>query len=301
MPVPPLNPKSLIFPILPSTPSTTATLTYISDLGFRPTCRHIKIISPQVNLAVIAFVNEHTIGQSYNALLTVDVMVKYIAYYRVSTAKQTVSGLGLEAQRASVNAYLSGREHQLIAEYTETESGRNSDRPKLAEALADAKRRRATLVIARLDRLARSVMFVASLMESGVAFVACDMVDASPLFLHIMAAVAEAEAKAISERTKAALAAARARGVKLGGPNILEAQRLARESIIKKADDLSAGLIPIIKQMVDRGENSSHRIAAELQRLGIKTARNKNWHGITVLKMLKRQGYSSLKTLSQAG
>ena len=264
-------------------------------------CRHLEIISPPVDLTVIAFVNEHTIGQSYNALLTVDVMVKYIAYYRVSTAKQTVSGLGLEAQRAAVNAYICGREHQLIAEYTETESGRNSDRPKLAEALADAKRRRATLVIARLDRLARSVMFVASLMESGVAFVACDMVDASPLFLHIMAAVAEAEAKAISERTKAALAAARARGVKLGGPNILDAQRLARESIIKKADDLSAGLIPIIKQMVDRGENSSHRIAAELQRLGIKTARNKNWHGITVLKMLKRQGYSSLKTLSQAG
>ena len=301
MPVPPLNPKSLIFPILPSTPSTTATLTYISDLGFRPTCRHIKIITSPVDLAMIAIVNEHTIGQSNNALLMVDVMVKYIAYYRCSTQKQTASGLGLEAQRAAVNAYICGREHQLIAEYTETESGRNSDRPKLAEALADAKRRRATLVIARLDRLARSVMFVASLMESGVAFVACDMVDASPLFLHIMAAVAEAEAKAISERTKAALAAARARGVKLGGPNILDAQRLARESIIKKADDLSAGLIPIIKQMVDRGENSSHRIAAELQRLGIKTARNKNWHGITVLKMLKRQGYSSLKTLSQAG
>ncbi|MEI7608018.1 MAG: recombinase family protein, partial [Rhodospirillaceae bacterium] len=126
---------------------------------------------------------------------------------------------------------------------------------------------------------------------------ACDMVDASPLFLHIMAAVAEAEAKAISERTKAALAAAKARGVKLGGPNILEAQRLARESIKKHADQHAANVVPIIKQMVARGENSSHRIAAELQCLGIKTARNKNWHGITVLKMLKRAGYSSLKEI----
>ena len=249
---------------------------------------------------MIAIVNEHTVGVSNNALLMADGMNKYIAYYRVSTQKQSASGLGIEAQRAAVNAYLAGREHQLIAEYTETESGRHADRPKLADALAEAKRRRATLVIARLDRLARSVVFVASLMESGVAFVACDMVDASPLFLHIMAAVAEAEAKAISERTKAALAAARARGVKLGGPNLPEAQRLARESIVRHADQRATDVLPIVKQMVERGENSSHRIAAELQRLGIKTARNRNWHASTILKMLKRSGFDGIKSLYTA-
>ncbi|MEI6987061.1 MAG: recombinase family protein [Rhodospirillaceae bacterium] len=143
-------------------------------------------------------------------------MGKFVAYYRCSTQKQFSSHLGLEGQQAAVLRFLSGRDHELLAQYTEVESGRHADRPRLAEALAYAKRHRATLVIARLDRLARSVAFVATLMEAGVNFTACDLENASPLTLHIFAAVAEAEARNTSERTKAAMAAARARGIKLG-------------------------------------------------------------------------------------
>ena len=170
---------------------------------------------------------------------------RYIAYYRVSTAGQGRSGLGIEAQQLAVKAYLTGRDHNLIAEFTEIESGRNSDRPKLAEALALAKKQKAILVIARLDRLARNVVFIASLMESSVEFIACDMPQATPFTLHIMAAVGEAEAKAISERTKAALAAAKERGVILGNTtNLPVARAKGRVTIINGADDHASRVLP---------------------------------------------------------
>ena len=226
-------------------------------------------------------------------------MAKFVAYYRCSTQKQFSSHLGLEGQQASVLRFLNGRDHELLAQYTEVESGRHADRPRLAEALAYAKRHRATLVIARLDRLARSVAFVATLMEAGVPFVACDLVDASPLTLHIMAAVAEAEAKAISERTVAAMAAARARGVRLGNTvNLGEAQRLARESNIKNANERAANLLPIIRQIAAGGVNSVHRVAEELNRRGIRTARNAAWHGTTVSNLIKRTGFDNLQSLA---
>src|SRR5271168_1613901 len=142
---------------------------------------------------------------------------KFISYLRVSTARQGASGLGLEAQREAVRNYLNGGRWTLVQEVVEVESGKRNDRPAIAEALRLCRLHRATLIIAKLDRLARNVHFISSLMESGVEFVAVDFPQANRLTVHILAAVAEHEAKAISERTKVALAAAKARGVRLGG------------------------------------------------------------------------------------
>ena len=127
---------------------------------------------------------------------------QFVAYYRVSTDKQGRSGLGLEAQQAAVQNFLNGGTWQLVGEFTEVESGRKSERPELARAMALCKKLKATLVIARLDRLARNVHFISGLMEAKVKFVACDMPEATPFMLHIYAAVAQEEARAISARTK---------------------------------------------------------------------------------------------------
>jgi DNA invertase Pin-like site-specific DNA recombinase len=141
---------------------------------------------------------------------------QFVAYYRVSTCRQAGSGLGLDAQRSAVKCHLSGEAGTLLGEYTEIESGKRSDRPQLAAALAACKLHKATLIIAKLDRLARNVAFIAGLMESGVEFVAADNPHASKLMLHMLAAFAEHEREQISLRTKAALNAAKDRGVILG-------------------------------------------------------------------------------------
>src|SRR6202051_1034902 len=143
---------------------------------------------------------------------------KFVSYLRVSTAKQGVSGLGLEAQRATVESYLNGGKWTLVQELLEVESGKRNDRPALAEALRLCRKHKAVLVIAKLDRLARNVHFISGLMESGVEFIAADMPTANKLTVHIMAAFAEHEAAMISARTKAALQAAKARGTNLGNP-----------------------------------------------------------------------------------
>src|SRR5712671_4210340 len=143
-------------------------------------------------------------------------MADIIPYYRVSTKKQGESGLGLEGQEAAVQNYARQSGATIKANYVEVESGKRSDRPQLAKALAHARRSKATLVVAKLDRLARNVAFLSALMDSTVPFVACDNPHANRLTLHILAAVAEAEALAISQRTKAALTAYKARGGKLG-------------------------------------------------------------------------------------
>ena len=147
-------------------------------------------------------------------------MGKLVAYYRVSTRKQGESGLGLEAQQLCVGDFARYGQHAVIAAYQEIETGKRSDRPELARAIAHARRAKATLVIAKLDRLARNVHFLSGLMESRIEFVCCDNPHANRLTLHILAAVAEDEARRISERTKAALAAYKARGGKLGTPSI---------------------------------------------------------------------------------
>jgi DNA invertase Pin-like site-specific DNA recombinase len=146
----------------------------------------------------------------------------FVAYYRVSTDKQGKSGLGLDAQRQAVTYFVNGR-GEIRAEFTEIESGRKNDRPQLLEALATCRRLKATLVIARLDRLARNVAFISNLMESRVDFVAVDMPEANRLTIHILAAVAEHEREMISKRTKAALQVAKMRGIRLGNPDPLPA------------------------------------------------------------------------------
>jgi DNA invertase Pin-like site-specific DNA recombinase len=141
----------------------------------------------------------------------------FVAYYRVSTAEQGRSGLGLEAQQQAVRAYLDGGSWSLLAEYTEVESGKLRDRPQLAAAIAHCRLTGATLVIAKLDRLSRNLAFLAQMMDGDIAFVAVDNPHATRFTVHILAAVAEHEAAQISARTKAALAAAKARGTRLGG------------------------------------------------------------------------------------
>jgi DNA invertase Pin-like site-specific DNA recombinase len=148
---------------------------------------------------------------------------KFIAYYRVSTAKQGRSGLGLEAQRRAVEDYLNGGRWKLLQEFTEVESGKHAhDRPQLTEALHLARVTGATLVIAKLDRLSRNAAFLLTLRDSGVSFVAADLPDANHMVVGVMALIAQHEREAISKRTKEALQAAKRRGVILGNPKVLE-------------------------------------------------------------------------------
>lgn len=207
--------------------------------------------------------------------------MRYVAYYRVSTAKQGASGLGLEAQQAAVLAHCQG---EPLAAFTEVESGKRNDRPQLAAALALARREKATLVIAKLDRLARNVAFIANLMESGVEMVAVDMPTANRFTLHIMAAVAEQEAMAISDRTKAALAAAKARGVKLGNNNIAQHAKEARAA----ADAYASSLCAALAEIRATGVLSVRETAAALNARGILTRTGGQWHPTSVQRLLVR-------------
>lgn len=209
---------------------------------------------------------------------------KFIAYYRVSTAKQGQSGLGLEAQRQAVTTYLNGGRWTVLGEYVEVESGKRSKRPQLAAAIAAAKKAKATLVVAKLDRLARNVHFLSGLMESGVEFLAVDNPTANRLTVHILAAVAEDVGHSISERTKAALAAAKARGTVLGrnGANLAKANKAT-------ADKFAADLKPIVSNMIAAGLSRAD-IAAALNRRQIPTARGGRWHVTTVQNLVKRLG-----------
>src|SRR6476619_2111201 len=182
--------------------------------------------------------------------------MKVVAYYRVSTAAQGRSGLGLEAQRSTVQAYCRGRECNMLAEFTEVESGKRNDRPELAKALHYAKVTGATLVIAKLDRLSRNAAFLLQLQDSGVKFVAADMPEACHLTVGILALVAQQEREAISARTKAALKAAKDRGRKLGNPNGAAALRRAGKgndaavAALKDAADRHAtDLAPVIAHL----------------------------------------------------
>lgn len=211
-------------------------------------------------------------------------MQKYVAYLRVSDPKQGASGLGIEAQRESVSRYVAGR-GEIIAEYVEVETGKRTDRPKLLEALAACRQHRAILLIAKLDRLARNVAFIANLMNSDVEFVAVDMPTANRLTIHILAAVAEHERDLISERTKAALKAAKARGTKLGNPRWPEALEKARAAIIyaKPTRD-------VLQLMTEWRQDllSLRGIAQRLNTLGIQSPKGGRWHASTVMATLSR-------------
>jgi DNA invertase Pin-like site-specific DNA recombinase len=219
----------------------------------------------------------------------------FVAYYRVSTAKQGQSGLGLDAQRQAVADYLNGGRWSLLREFTEIESGKRDDRPQLLAALAYAKATGSTLVIAKLDRLARNVAFIANLMESRTKFVAADMPEANDLTIHVLAAVAEHERKAISQRTKDALVAAKARGTRLGNPNGARALRVAGRgnsdavaAVKANADAHAAQVRPIIDAMRGEGITSLHAIAKALNDRGILTARGGAWYATSVKNLLVR-------------
>ena len=212
---------------------------------------------------------------------------KFIAYFRVSTDRQGKSGLGLEAQREAVMNYLNGGRWTLIEEFTEVESGKHSDRPELAKALAACKKRKAKLVIAKLDRLSRNLAFIAALMESGVEFVAVDMPHATKLTIHILAAVAEHEREMISERTKAALAAAKRRGQRLGNPGIIEVAKRGRAVLKANARRFAANVRPIIDEIMRAGATSHNAIAAKLNERNVKTARGGTWTHVQVGAILR--------------
>lgn len=212
---------------------------------------------------------------------------RYIAYYRVSTDRQGQSGLGLEAQQASVLACI-GKDAELIAPpFIEIESGkRHKNRPQLLAAISACKSMNATLVVARIDRLARNVAFVSALMESGVTFIAADMSTANNFTIHIIAACAEHEGNLISKRTKAALQAAKARGVKLGNPNIHLAREKSRAAP-KNHPLPSLSVMELIKAK-RLAKFSYEAVADYLNGLGIKTVRNSEWHAATVRRVLLR-------------
>ena len=194
---------------------------------------------------------------------------KFVAYFRVSTDRQGKSGLGLEAQRKSVLDFLDGGRWSLVAEFTEVESGKRSDRPQLAKALDACRRQKAKLVIAKLDRLSRNLAFIATLMESGVEFVAVDNPHANKLTVHILAAVAQHEREMISERTKAALKAARARGTRLGNPRLDEAAKRGTAALKANARRFAANVLPIIREIEKAGAaslNANRRKAQRAQR-----------------------------------
>ncbi|MCA0871458.1 recombinase family protein [Seohaeicola saemankumensis] len=221
--------------------------------------------------------------------------LRLVAYERVSTIRQGRSGLGLEAQRRAIEDFAFAREAEVIDRFTEVESGSRTDRPELRRALDLARLTGATLVIAKLDRLSRNAAFLLTLRDSGVRFLAVDMPEANDLTVGIMALVAQQEREAISKRTREALAAAKARGVKLGNPNGAAALRRAgkggaalRSTVSANADDFARGLAPIIAAIQSDGHTTLRAIASELNRRGILTRQGGTWHVSNVRNLTKR-------------
>jgi DNA invertase Pin-like site-specific DNA recombinase len=223
---------------------------------------------------------------------------KFIAYYRVSTGRQGKSGLGIEAQREAVTSYLNGGRWSIVAEFTEVESGRRSDRPALEQALAAARLHRAALVVAKVDRLTRSVGFLSRLLDAGVDVRFADLPQiegaTGRFMLQQMASVAELEAGMISKRTKDALAAAKRRGKKLGGyrphAKITAKIRAAgREVRRAKAKAFAADIAPTILELQQSGIAGLGSIARALTERGIPAARGGNWTATQVGRLLARQ------------
>lgn len=229
---------------------------------------------------------------------------RFVAYYRVSTAKQGASGLGLEAQRRAVMDYLGGADGELVAEFQEIESGRRVDRPALLEAIERCRLTGAQLLIAKLDRLSRNVHFLSGLKERGVDFQACDLPDANRFTINIMAAVAEQEHEAISARTKAALGSIKARLAagethvsrrsgqplaKLGSPSGLSVSRpdLGTQALVELADQFAARVRPTVEAL--RGEGMSlGGVAARLNDMRVRTPRYGAWTATAVKRILER-------------
>lgn len=233
-------------------------------------------------------------------------MMKFISYLRVSTKRQGLSGLGLDAQREAIARYIASVGGTLVAEFVEVESGKRSDnRPMLARALAACRLHGGGLIVGKLDRLSRSVSFVSNFLESGCEFTACDFPAANKFMLHLLAAVGEYEAKLISERTKVALEAAKRRGTKLGGYRIPSKGRKSIEEIQRdgsragnavrsaEARQRVADLLPIIAELQCDGVASLREIAAGLNQRGITTARGGQWSAVQVSRVIGTQGVSA--------
>lgn len=210
--------------------------------------------------------------------------MRYVAYYRVSTARQGMSGLGLLAQQDIVRRF-TGNDEFLLQEFTEIESGRKKDRPELSAALTYCKKHRCVLVIAKLDRLARNAAFLLSLRDAGVEFVACDIPHANRMVIGIMAIVAEEEAHLISERTKAALARCTK---KLGNPKWEQSINLARQKHIDDANAFAASILPILSEIRQAGILSLQGAAKALNARGIMSRRGGRWTATSVRNVIQR-------------
>lgn len=227
---------------------------------------------------------------------------RFVAYYRVSTRKQSLSGLGLDAQRLTVESFIRSRSGQAVAEFTEQESGRNTSRPELLKALSACRVHRAVLVVAKLDRLARNAAFLLSLRDASVEIVACDLPSMNRMTVGIMAVVAEEESRMIADRTRSAMAAAKRRGATFGTPGNLSPEARAHGSRIggqvraQRADNRALDLAPIVDQMRQEGCISLRQIANALTSRGIPSASGAAWSAMGVSRMLIRQRKPSRAT-----
>jgi DNA invertase Pin-like site-specific DNA recombinase len=216
-----------------------------------------------------------------------------IGYLRVSTGTQGRSGLGLEAQRETLERFAEAEGFELVRVFTEIETGKGADalerRPQLAAALAEARRQRCPVAVAKLDRLSRDVHFVSGLMAQRVPFLVAELgPDVDPFILHLFAALAEKERAMIATRTRAALAAAKARGVKLGGPKLRQARRIAVQAVRASAERHAANVAPIIREIQRAGAQTLRDVAEALNARGVSTARGGRWHPQTVANVLAR-------------
>jgi len=223
-------------------------------------------------------------------------MKRIVPYYRVSTKQQHRSGLGIEAQRATVARFAEAEEMALLGEYVEVETGKGSDaldrRPQLAAALACARSAKCPVIVSKLDRLSRDVAFISGLMAQRVPFIVAELgADADPFMLHLYAALAEKERRLISERTRSALAAKKAQGAILGNPtNIDQAGQRGRYSQRAGADRFARNIIPIVQSIRAAGFKGMVSIADELNKRGIRTARGGTWHSSSVRNVILRAG-----------
>lgn len=221
-------------------------------------------------------------------------MRQVVTYIRVSTAQQGRSGLGIEAQRAALARFVEAEGCEALAEFVEIETGKGADaldrRPQLAAALAMARKAKAAVLVAKLDRLSRDVAFISDLMARRVAFIVAELgADADPFMLHLYAALAEKERNLIAGRTKAALAAKKAQGVKLGNPvNLAAAGAKGAQTQRADADAFAANVLPIVRQIQAAGAATPRAIAAALNDRGVRTARGGDWHDSTVRNLLVR-------------
>lgn len=220
--------------------------------------------------------------------------LRSIAYLRVSTSKQGRSGLGLDAQRAAIEAFAAREQIEVIDSYQEIETGKGFDalerRPALSAAIQAASREKCSILVAKLDRLSRDVHFISGLMSRRVPFVVAELgLDTDPFLLHLYAALAEKERALISERTRQALAVKKANGALLGNRrNLSDAQRKGAQANVDSADRYATNIAPIIREIRSSGVNSLRAIAEALNRRGVKTSRGGSWSAMQVARIERR-------------